>query len=590
MRGTTRSARRPAWRERLHLHQFPGGAVGFRRLPARSDPGLLRRQPRRLSAHHQRQQHRRRLDHARSRGPVPGRRGGGQFRVPSRTIGASPKPKVVTKETTAYTRSVVRTGTGDIALAAATDIDLTNGAPVYRDLGGDLDSKGFQVGGTAVYTAGHRVDPAPFTVVDSLTGESFTIDPTQFDQGRDFIENPPVAGYLYGAGGNTTTQGTGLAGVLLADPVFADGGGDVTLAAGRDVKGRRDLWQEARIDFAYDALNSFLYSWIGTADQAWRSGVIGNASVVRIDPQLFQEGVGALGGGDIRITRGPRSLRHVDRRRHDADHWLPFRAAPPDTLSLWTFGGGSIFVCRPRPARRARRNRLGRRRFRRRPRRRRGELRERRHDLRQRAQAQADRRLRVVHGARRHRHAGHRRARRRRRLRPAGRQISTRAASTPTSPASRCSPTATSPSTISAATCSPRATARPRTPRPRVYPGTLEATALTGDLKIDTSGGGAAVSGVHDAELDGRAAARRRRRHPADDHRAGRRRCGAAARLLHDLPRRRHRGEGRPHLPLPRHPARHLDGGPPEAAQQEPDPCRRTASPTASIPAATSSA
>ena len=136
--------------------------------------------------------------------------------------------------------------------------------------------------------------------------------------------------------------GIGLAGVLIANPVYADGGGNVSLTAGQDVLGRRDVWQQENVASNYDALHSFGYSWIGTSDQLWRSGVIGNATDVRIDPQLFQEGVGALGGGDIRITAGRdvSDLSVVD----DTTMTTANVSGGASTLALWTFGGGNIFV------------------------------------------------------------------------------------------------------------------------------------------------------------------------------------------------------------------------------------------------------
>src|SRR5207253_7789288 len=101
-----------------------------------------------------------------------------------------PKPKVITSPTTALTRTLVRSGTGDISLAAAGNIDLTNGPVVYRLPDGTIvnspQAGGLQVGGTAVYTAGHLVDPTPRTIVDALTGLTFDIDPSGFASTQDF--------------------------------------------------------------------------------------------------------------------------------------------------------------------------------------------------------------------------------------------------------------------------------------------------------------------------------------------------------------------------------------------------------------------
>ncbi|WP_432787602.1 beta strand repeat-containing protein [Novosphingobium rhizosphaerae] len=62
----------------------------------------------------------------------------------------------------AYTRTMVRTGDGSIDVAAAGDIDLRNGVDaIYRTEKGVTGtvsrSTNAQVGGTAIYTAGHRV-------------------------------------------------------------------------------------------------------------------------------------------------------------------------------------------------------------------------------------------------------------------------------------------------------------------------------------------------------------------------------------------------------------------------------------------------
>ena len=166
-----------------------------------------------------------------------------------------------------------------------------------------------------------------------------------FDLGVDFINNPPIAGYAYGAGGDPGTKGLGMTDVLLANPVFASGGGDVTLTAGRDVLGRRDVWQTARLAEFYDRLSAFGYTWIGTPDQPWRMGEIGNASVVRINPQLFQEGIGTLGGGDITVNAG----RDISDISIVSDTSLTTAAVQPGghavaSLGLMTFGGGNVFL------------------------------------------------------------------------------------------------------------------------------------------------------------------------------------------------------------------------------------------------------
>jgi hypothetical protein len=257
----------------------------------------------------------------------------------------APKPKIETKPTNGFTQTLVRTGTGNIELAAAGNIDMRNDPEVARDVYGNVATKGgLPVGGTAVYTAGHLVDPEPIMITDALTGLTATIDPTAFETSTDFLAQPPVSGYMYGAGGDPSLAGSGLADVFIANPVYAEGGGNISMTAGGSVLGRRDIWLEARLAAFYGNLNSSGYTWIGTADQPWRSGQIGDASNVGIDPQLFQEGVGALGGGNISITAGGdvSDLSVVDTTSLTSASVQLANTKP--TLALWTFGGGNVGV------------------------------------------------------------------------------------------------------------------------------------------------------------------------------------------------------------------------------------------------------
>jgi hypothetical protein len=111
------------------------------------------------------------------------------------------------------------------------------------------------------------------------------------------------------------------------------------------VKGSRDVEQEARLRDAFNGLRNAGYEWIGTPDQPWRTGLIGNESIVLINPQLFQEGVGALGGGDVAIHAG----RDISDLSVVDDTSLTTANMTPDgttvaTRGLWSFGGGNVFV------------------------------------------------------------------------------------------------------------------------------------------------------------------------------------------------------------------------------------------------------
>lgn len=250
-----------------------------------------------------------------------------------------PRPVLTRGETTAYTQTLVRTGAGNIEVAAAQDIDLRNGEPFYLDANGrpTRPEDGFQAGGVAIYTAGHMASLAPRTLVDSLTGQTFTLDPSAYGPSETAFQNAQRTGYRYGAGGG------GLTGVFINEPAYAEGGGDVSLEAGNDVLGRRDLFGAARL--VIRASSTSQYGWIGTADQSWRTGLIGPTVSVRINPQLFREGLGALAGGDIDIRAGgdvsDLSLV-VDSGVTTADVSRPGGALT--SRAMWILDGGNIRV------------------------------------------------------------------------------------------------------------------------------------------------------------------------------------------------------------------------------------------------------
>ena len=247
---------------------------------------------------------------------------------------------------TATTRTLVRTGTGNIDVAAASDIDLRNGAtPTYWKPDGSVGnaSTGLQVGGTSIYTAGHPVDLSPRTVRDPISGRLVTVDPGTFaSTGNVFIDGPSQ-GYKYGAGG-ASQAGGGYLGVLLANPVYAEGGGDISLDAGGDVLGRREVWRQNQLDSANVFPATQQYTWVGTGDQAWRSGNVAGSPNIRVDPQLFEEGLGTLGGGNIRVSAGGdvSDLQVVATGSvSTASVDVP---GATDALALANFGGGNVDV------------------------------------------------------------------------------------------------------------------------------------------------------------------------------------------------------------------------------------------------------
>ena len=206
-------------------------------------------------------------------------------------------------------RTIVRTGTGSIDVAAAGDIDLRNGdkPTILNPVGNKVifpASNVAQEGGSAIYTVGHVIAPTLVSARVSGTQNLLTIDPTNYALGdivRDRLVVPTSAGRLQ------------------VQPAYLTGGGSVSFVAGQDVLGRRDVWSES---FNSNVSPIFTVGGIdrvgvganiaGSADQRWRVGAIGLdsdgksqlATNIRLNPQLFSSGIGTLGGGDVSIDAG----------------------------------------------------------------------------------------------------------------------------------------------------------------------------------------------------------------------------------------------------------------------------------------------
>ena len=202
---------------------------------------------------------------------------------------------VVYDQPNVYYRPVIRTGSGNIAVAAAGNIDLVGSDKiVYRDETGasrdefgalEDDSTTAQVGSSAIYTAGTRL--AGFGSANSAV----LTDPTE---PVNYIPSPQ--------------------GVLDWSAVQAGGGGSVSLAAGVDVLGRRDVWSEAFLNSGAsittdlpgyeDGSATYDSTRIGDASQRWRVGFVSTDTEAALVSQLFTSGVGALAGGNVTITAG----------------------------------------------------------------------------------------------------------------------------------------------------------------------------------------------------------------------------------------------------------------------------------------------
>jgi len=240
----------------------------------------------------------------------------GSFTVPAPV---SERPITYARAGTAYYGTVVRTGDGTIDLAASRDVTLLRSAEVtYRNginLPGTPDESR-QVGGTAVYTAGHLLARAPVT---AATANGLTRVTLSWSDAPLFAASLADSDYIPSPKGQ-----------FFETPALLSGGGAISIAAGGDVIGRHDAWAEAFLttgtDFTRPSLgrfgnsfpvqfnsfdrinesNSSLLNQIGSNDQLWRTGTIGQNTLIAEVPRYFTAGVGTLGGGDVSIIAGDR--------------------------------------------------------------------------------------------------------------------------------------------------------------------------------------------------------------------------------------------------------------------------------------------
>jgi filamentous hemagglutinin family protein len=235
---------------------------------------------------------------------------------------------------TTYTKSLVRTGTGSINVAASGNVDLTNGPATGRQiyLNGSFDGPNtYQVGGTSIYTAGHPVEATTVAIVAPDTGE--TVD-VQLGDALTSDDNLNQSIYGYGI----TTNADSAPGVLIANPDYLTGGGSISVAAGNSVLGRRDDWQAASV-----SLISHPPGWIGPVDEPWRSGAVGAQTSAAIDPQLFPQGIATLGGGDISVSAGA-NVSDMSVIATDSMVTAPVAGAARTTAALAAFGGGNVRI------------------------------------------------------------------------------------------------------------------------------------------------------------------------------------------------------------------------------------------------------
>lgn len=203
-------------------------------------------------------------------------------------------------------RSYVRSGDGDIDVAAARDIDIRgSNAPEYRrrSNGAVVTRPNYnatetlwagQFGAAAIYTAGTRVAQAAVSARIIGGGAQMSIMP----------DSPYLAPSIDPA-------------ALL----LADNGGDVLLEAGRDVLSQRETFDDS------------------SSRQLWRTGSVGTDTEIGMTPGKFVSGVGALAGGSVTVLAG-RDVRDLSIALDSG----VTTSIVDDSKVMLTFGSGDLTV------------------------------------------------------------------------------------------------------------------------------------------------------------------------------------------------------------------------------------------------------
>ncbi|HWV51692.1 filamentous haemagglutinin family protein [Pseudorhodoplanes sp.] len=255
-------------------------------------------------------------------------------------------------------RTMVRSGTGSIRLGAGGDLDLTDGPVAYVTASGTAcatpSASCSQLGGVAVYTAGHLVAPVAAVLPDPVTGAPVAVatpTPAASIFATPFMVNN--ARFNYG----------GALGTLAADAVALTGGGDIDVTVQGSVLSRRDL-RPGTLAANQSTGWTPVHPWFGMIvppyqqgtiergalpEQPWRrvdeGPGVGGRPTATISTQLFREGIGALGGGNVTIDAG-HSVSDITVVSETS--LASTTMTPPGggltTSVLFTFGGGNVAI------------------------------------------------------------------------------------------------------------------------------------------------------------------------------------------------------------------------------------------------------
>ena len=259
------------------------------------------------------------------------------------TLGQAANANATTQQIINNRFQVIRTGAGDIDIAAGRDVQLRNQF-------------------ATIYTAGVRLPYQTITGIDTAIERTMGIySPGDFYVPIVELAGPAIPG---NSSDDHPGQGSALGGIQQSYPAqYSMAGGDVTINAQQDIRRVTSL---ANGTIVTDSSQQLPMNWLyrrgsvgpdGAFEPAGVGGDFPNvtdpsaSTTWWIDFSNFFEGVGALGGGDVTMLAGnnitnvdaviPTNARMPGRREVSPG---VFENVAPDASKLHELGGGDLVV------------------------------------------------------------------------------------------------------------------------------------------------------------------------------------------------------------------------------------------------------
>uniref|UniRef100_Q07HW0 Filamentous haemagglutinin family outer membrane protein n=1 Tax=Rhodopseudomonas palustris (strain BisA53) TaxID=316055 RepID=Q07HW0_RHOP5 len=210
--------------------------------------------------------------------------------------------------------------------------------------------------GSSVTASANCTGSANCTLSLSPSSAAATVTlPSADASGNTYVFDVPKLGSdgqrLQG-GGNDTTSQTQLYALLFTTPQYSSGGGDVTIAAGRDIIHQQAALGYGQLTSSQQMPVNWLYRRSSAENGVFAQGYYGDVGSTTwwIDYSNFFQGVGTLGGGNLNLVAG-RDVANTS-AVIPTNAWMPYKTVRADgtvdnlaaNQPLFEYGGGDLTV------------------------------------------------------------------------------------------------------------------------------------------------------------------------------------------------------------------------------------------------------